>query len=163
MTEHMDKTQLLNEIRTSYANFEAVLASLSTEQMITPGVNGTWSIKDNIAHLSTWQRVLLNRLEAVHNNTTPSEELYDEETVDAVNERFYQQDKPRSLDDVLTEFRSLYQQVVEQVQAISDEDLNRPLSWREGEPIWPTIVGNTNEHYQEHMQIIQNWLTKHNS
>ena len=161
MTEHVDKTQLLNEIRTSYANFEAVLAPLSTEQMITPGVNGTWSIKDNIAHLSTWQRVLLNRLEAMRNNTTPSE-LYNQETVDTVNERFYQQDKARSLDDVLTEFRSLYQQVVEQVQAISNEDLNRPLSWRAGEPIWPVIVGDTNEHYQEHMQIIQDWLAKHN-
>ncbi len=162
MTEHIDKTQLLNDIRSSYTNLETVLAPLSAEQMTTPGVNGSWSIKDNIAHLSAWQRVLLNRLEAVRNNTAPSEELYDEETVDTLNERFYQQDTSRSLDDVLAEFRSLYQQVIEQVQALSNDDLNRPLSWREGEPVWPTIVGNTNEHYQEHAQIIQDWLAKHN-
>ncbi|HZR42066.1 MAG TPA: ClbS/DfsB family four-helix bundle protein [Ktedonobacteraceae bacterium] len=162
MTEHIDKTQLLDAIRTSYTSFEAVLAPLSPEQMTTPGVNGTWSIKDNIAHISAWHRLLLDRLQAVRDNVDYHWPWNEGASDDEINEQFYQQNKARSLDDVLTEFRSLHQQIIEQVQAISNEDLNRPLSWRNGKPIWPAIVGDTSEHYPDHTQIIQDWLAKHN-
>ena len=163
MTEHVDKAQLLGAIHTSYTNFEAVLAPLSSEQMTTPGVNGTWSIKDNIAHISAWQRLLLDRLQAVRDNVDYHWPWNEDAGDDEINEQFYQQNKARSIDDVLTEFRSLHQQVIEQVQAMSNEDLNRPLSWRDGNPIWPVIVGNTSEHYPDHMQVIQDWLAKHNN
>ena len=31
--------------------------------MTTPGVNSAWTVKDNIAHLTTWQDYLLDQLE----------------------------------------------------------------------------------------------------
>ena len=65
MTELMDKGTLLTKMREGYAAFEALLAPLSDEQMTTPTVNGNWSIKDNLAHLSFWHRHTLSRVEAV--------------------------------------------------------------------------------------------------
>src|SRR6266704_623411 len=55
-----------SHVSISYAVFclkkktlEKTLALLDEAQMTTPCVNGTWSIKDNIAHIVTWQFFLL--------------------------------------------------------------------------------------------------------
>jgi hypothetical protein len=161
MAEQMDKSKLLNEIRTGYSAFEAVLAPLSAKQMTTPGVNGQWSIKDNIAHLNAWQRRLINMLRATREGVDlpdPTPGLTEEE----INEMFYQQNKDRPLAEVQAEFHSTYQQVLQSIQGLSNDELNKPLSWREGRPIWPWVAGNTYEHYQEHAQIIQDWLARSN-
>ncbi|MBV9229004.1 MAG: ClbS/DfsB family four-helix bundle protein, partial [Chloroflexi bacterium] len=139
----------------------AVLAPLSTAQMTTPGVNGQWSIKDNIAHLNAWHRRLLNMLQATKEGVdlpdpTPGQ------TEEEINEMFYQQNKDRSLAEVLAEFHSTYQQILQSVQALSNEELNKPLSWLEGGSVGPFVAGNTYEHYQEHAQIIQGWLASSN-
>ncbi|HEY4384036.1 MAG TPA: DinB family protein, partial [Ktedonobacteraceae bacterium] len=58
-----NKAELLTHIQAEYDRFEALLASLSEEQMTIPGVNGTWSVKDNLAHLTTWQDYQTTRLQ----------------------------------------------------------------------------------------------------
>jgi hypothetical protein len=65
MPEPIAKAALLDTIQTGYSQFETLLAPLSEEQMTTPTVNGTWSIKDTIAHLTAWQGYLLNQLQGV--------------------------------------------------------------------------------------------------
>ncbi|MBE3559533.1 MAG: ClbS/DfsB family four-helix bundle protein [Ktedonobacteraceae bacterium] len=156
--ERKGKAELLQEMRSSYNAFKALLASLSPEQMTTPGVNDTWSVKDNIAHLSAWHHVALNRIQAM-NQGTPRFPLPGK-TEDEVNEHFYQQNKARSLDDILAEFDTTYQQIENEVQSLSEEALHRPLAWRNDASILPTIAGNTYEHYAEHSQIIRDWLAQ---
>jgi hypothetical protein len=115
----MDKTRLLNEMHSGYAALEDVLASLDETRMTTPGVNGDWSIKDVLAHITAWHLHLLDRLQAAARNETPSlyGTLVDDEEVDSLNEQFYLENKARALDEVMTDFRSSYLQVVEAVQA----------------------------------------------
>ncbi len=158
MVEHISKSQLLEKIRTCQAEFEQLLAPLSETQMTTAGVNGTWSIKDIIAHLNAWQGVALNRLRAAASGKEPM--VPQDFTIDDLNERFYQENKARSLPDVVADFRRTHQEIVEAVEALSEDDLNNPhrYSWWEGEPLWPNIAGNTYEHTYEHIDSIQQWL-----
>src|SRR5579859_1520141 len=159
MTEHAEKIRLLNEMQNGYATFEELLATLNAEQMTTSGVNGSWSVKDNLAHLSSWQRRLYAMLQGVKENRDlpdPTPGMSEDE----INEMFYQRNKDRSLDEVQADFRSTFQQVLESVQSMSEDDLNRPVSWLNDRPIWPYIVGNTFGHYQEHSQIITDWLAR---
>jgi len=58
-----DKAELLAIIRDGYEQFEDLLASLQEEQMTIPGVNGSWSVKDNLAHLTAWQNYQAARQE----------------------------------------------------------------------------------------------------
>jgi hypothetical protein len=160
MAEHMQKSKLLAEIRSGYAALEAILAPLSPQQMTTPGVNGQWSVKDNLAHISAWSRRLSMRLQAVREGTQAPPGPYAGMTEDEANEFIYQQNKDRSLDDVLADLRATSQQALEAVQQTSEEDLNKPMSWLNGAPLWISIAGNTYEHYQEHSQIIDNWLAR---
>jgi hypothetical protein len=154
------KAELLDKVQQGYAQFEDLLAPLSEEQMTTPNVNGTWSIKDNIAHLTVWQNYLLSRLRGVIDGSTSEPEFpLSAGTEDEENEQIYQQNKDRFLADVLADFRSSYQSVLATIQSMSEESLNGTFPWSTSDrQVWSLIVGNTYEHYAEHSAIIQRWL-----
>ena len=80
--------------------------------------------------------------------------------MDALNAQFYQENKSLPLDEVLSDFRTTYQQILNIVQAMPEEDLISPhrFAWSQGEPLWQSIAGDTYEHYQEHIEQIQQWL-----
>src|SRR5690348_7645855 len=88
MAEQLDKTQLLNSMHTGYAVFETLLAPLNQEQMTKPGVNGEWSVKDILAHLTAWQRHLLHLIEVTKRSEEPSD-IPPGLTDDQINEQFY--------------------------------------------------------------------------
>jgi hypothetical protein len=161
MTETMTKDALLGNIQEGYNQFEALLASLSEEQMLVPEVNGPWSVKDNIAHLTAWHNYTLDRLESLLAGKEPPEFMPGLTTEDEENEQIYQQNKNRPLAEVLTDFRASYQRMYNTVQALSEETLNRlfPGSTK-SYPAWGLIAGNTYEHYQEHGNIIRDWLCR---
>ncbi len=159
MPESIAKAALLDNVQTGYSQFETLLAPLSEEQMTTPTINGTWSIKDNIAHLTAWQGYLLDQLQGVIVGKEPPEFMPGLSTEDEINERVYQENKDRPLAEVLATFRASYQQVLATIQAMSEETLNAPFPWSNtGNPVWPLIAGNTYGHYQEHGDIIRRWL-----
>ncbi len=158
-TETIAKNELLSRIQAGYTQFEAILAPLSDAQMTTPHVNGPWSVKDNLAHLTAWQDYLLSQLEGVLAHQEPPTFMPGLSTEDEINERIYQENKDRPLTEVQAAFRASYQQVLAAVQAMSEPALNSPLPWRaSGDPIWPFVAGNTFGHYEEHGGIIQRWL-----
>jgi hypothetical protein len=163
MADPTTKAELLEEISSSYNTFEKLLSSFTNTQLLTPGVNGTWSIKDNIAHLAAWhQRVLVFLQGAVHKSAADQlPDAIEEAGLNQANEQFYQVNKDRPLNEVLQAFRTSYIEVVGAVQALSQEELfeaNR-FVWMKGAPLWYTIAGNTFGHYQEHTEIIQAWLS----
>lgn len=159
MPEPIEKSELLANIQREYSQFESLLTTLSEKQMTIPQVNGPWSIKDNIAHLTVWQNYLLDQLQGVIADKEPPEFMPGLSTEDEVNERVYQENKDRPLADVLAAFRASCQRVQATIKAMSEETLNVPVPWRkDGNPLWPFIAGNTYGHFQEHGDIIRRWL-----
>lgn len=129
--------------------------------MTMPTVNGPWSVKDNLAHLTVWQGYLLDQLQGVRANQKPAEFMPGLSTEDEINERIYQENKDRPLVEVRSAFRASYERVLAAVQALSEESLNKPSPWNtSGNPLWPFIVGTTYGHYEEHGGIIQRWLER---
>jgi hypothetical protein len=159
MAEHIAKEQLLEKMQSSYATFNTLISSLSETQLTTPGVNGDWSVKDNIAHLSAWHRRQIARNEAVYQGV----EIPDPTPgmgVEEINELYYKQNKDRSLADVLAEFHETARQVREGVERMTDEQLNSPIDWLNGHTIAEYVEGNSYGHYEEHTEIIQHWLAQ---
>jgi hypothetical protein len=154
----VDKAVLLGKIEDGYLAFEALLKGLNEIQMTAPGVNGMWSIKDNLAHLGAWHRRLLDLLEGVRRGEEPASRFAPGVSEDDINEQFYWESKDRPLTEVLATFRTSYQRVLAVVQAMTAEDLNKPILWLKERPIWLWVAGNTYEHYEEHSAIIRTWL-----
>src|SRR5450756_1075431 len=64
MPKPISKQQLLDEAQKKYEVLERQFASFTPEEMVRPGVIGTWSIKDTLAHLLEWQKMLMDWYEA---------------------------------------------------------------------------------------------------
>jgi hypothetical protein len=123
MENQLDRTQLLTEIRTLYASLEGILSSLDEAQMTTAGVNGDWSIKDILAHLTAWHYHLLNLMYAVKHKQEPILNHAEDKGINEVNAQFREESKPRRLDEVLHSFRETYRQVIEGLEQMPDDEL----------------------------------------
>src|SRR5690348_2860480 len=139
MSEQIDKASILNEMRTNYAALEEILAPLDKTQMTTKGVIDGWSIKDMLAHIASWHHRLLTWLDAAIQNVEPAISGPDSvEEMDALNAQFYQENKSQPLDEVLNEFRTTHQLIMDIIQAMCEEDLisSQRFAWTQGRPLW---------------------------
>jgi hypothetical protein len=58
----MGRRQLLQRLDTAWRAFEESYAGLSDAQLMKPGVTGDWSVRDILAHVSTWEEEALTHL-----------------------------------------------------------------------------------------------------
>ncbi len=155
--KHLTKPELLEQIRTERGYLEETLARLTHAQMLLPGVDGEWNVKDALAHISAWERWMIlwtNSLLRGEKPDTP--EPWD---VEKMNAGTYARVKEIPLAEVLEEFRQSYWDSLALAESLSEEQLQTVYSdtWPMG-PLWTGVAANTNWHYKEHRTDIQKWL-----
>ena len=154
MNETNLKNQLLAEMDKEWAKVERLCASLTEAEKVAAPAQGEWSVKDIIAHLSAWEKYLLDRLGYIMTGQGPHYPVmtcWDD--VHRFNAQVYTENKDRPLSSVMIEFRNLYHGVVTVIQALSDEQLNQPYDYDFPDDritLLQMIRANTYEHYQEH-------------
>ncbi len=160
----MDKIKLFELIQAEHAFLDRTLALLSDAQMTQADVQGGWTVKDILAHITTWEQRCLGWLEAAERGEKPQrpEPGYTWDELDALNEQDRQASKDRPLDEVLSAYRRSYAEILARVAELPREALFDPdyYAWREGQPLWLMIAGNTHWHYEEHTATIREWLAK---
>jgi hypothetical protein len=53
--QEQTKPYMMEEMAKSRRELEALVESLSDEQLTRPGKDGGWSVKDHLAHLAMWE------------------------------------------------------------------------------------------------------------
>lgn len=163
MHEKFDKQKLLDLMRAEYEFVERTLALIPPERMDEPNVDGPWSVKDTIAHLTAWERRLCGWLLQAKRGEKPTipEPGCTWDDIDIINERTYQEDKYCPLGEVLANFRETHAQVVQILETFPEEELFelKRLKGMWSEPPWRLISGNTYEHYLEHLEPVRRWLS----
>jgi hypothetical protein len=66
----MKKSALLYWLQEAYRQWEVFLDQFDPSRMDQPGVTGSWSMKDVVAHLTGWNRYLVARLQAAQRGET---------------------------------------------------------------------------------------------
>ena len=151
MAKQTNKQQLLKDIYTERRRLENNLSVLSAEEMIQPGVTGTWSVKDILGHLVAWERLFLNwystGIQAGISDTTPVG--MSQKRIDTLNQQIYEKNRTRSLEDILAEFHSTYQETISLIESIPEEDMFAPgrFPWTGRLVLADYIAGNTCNHY----------------
>lgn len=157
-----DKADLLALVRESWAELGATIDRLGEQEMIQPGVEGEWSVKDLLAHISAWEALMVQWVGDSLRGDTPDRPAPDEpwEDLDEVNERLFRERVDRPLEEVLAAFHQTHQQAYQTVAGLSEADLFDPdrFAWRRGDPLWHLVAGNTWGHYREHQQAIERWI-----
>jgi hypothetical protein len=163
MTEQMSKTELMDRMAAGYEALERVVAGLDGRQISHPGPEG-WAIKDHLFHLAAWERgiawLLSGRLRTEGMEIT-AEEWYNL-TMDQVNDLVYHRNRERTAAEALAAFREAHQAMLDALAPLSDADLQRPYAdYGEGggqsadRPIVGWIIGDTYDHFEEHLTYIQ--------
>ena len=157
MTNPTTKEELLTAALSGRHTFAALIHSLDAAQMVVPGVEADWSVKDIVAHICSWEASMCRWLDMVVRGETPDRPLSDAD-IDRMNAGFTAVNTPKSLDTVLAEFAALEAQIIAAVTAVPEDALFTPgyYAWRAPEnPLWYLVGGNTFWHYDEHTPSIQ--------
>ncbi len=152
----MNKEELTKRIRADRARLDALVGGLDDARMLEPALEQGWSVKDVLAHISAWERLCTNWLEAAARDETP--ERGEVRDVDAFNAATFAANRERPLGDVRAESRASYEAIVAAIEATSDAELASDA--RFGWPAWQMASANTDDHYREHIAQIEAWLGK---
>lgn len=157
MDNVMTRASFLNVLRSARSEWDDMLAEVPRELLEEPGVEGDWSIKDIMAHVAWHEREMVEVLRA---REVAGSHLWELPTNER-NAAIYEENRHRTLDDVLSDSGRVFRQLLREVEALSDDDLNDPSRFKEMPPDWlpwKLIAENSYEHYPDHAASIRNWL-----
>ena len=158
----MKRAELLAQLNSEQQAWEGLLAEIGEDRMQEPGVQGEWSIKDIVAHLTAWRRRTVGRLEAVASGQPEPKAQWpaDLKDDDEINAWFHGRDRSRSVRDVLSESKAVFQKLTSAIEKIPEAKLDDPKSfpWMEGTPLsGAAFFGHFHEEHEADMRA---WLSR---
>ncbi len=155
--EFISAQEMRERLHQGWDEWAALLADLPQPRMTEPGIEGHWSIKDIIAHITWYEREMVTVLRT---RVFKGSEWWDLSTTER-NQKIFEQNRDRALEDVLDEHRRVHRELVVEAEKLTDEDLNDPSRIAEMPPGWrlsQILAGNTTTHYPDHIQSIRQGL-----
>jgi hypothetical protein len=158
----MRRADLLAELNSEQEAWEGLLDQIGVDRMEEPGIAGSWSTKDVIAHLTAWRRRTVGRLEAAaHGQPEPAHEWpADLKDDDEINAWFHERDRSKSVREVLSESRRVFEQLVAAIEKLPQDALDDPrrLPWMQGAPVTgATLFGHFHDEHEADMRA---WLSR---
>jgi len=159
----MKKSELMNWLQEQYQQWEILLDEIGPRRMDQPGVNGDWSMKDIVAHLTGWNRWLVARLQAVGRGEPEPHPPWpvDLKTEDEINAWIYESNRRRSVREALEETHQVHQQLLAVLERLSDEVRIEPayhLVWVDDKRF---PAGEFFDHFHDdHEPDVRAWLRR---
>jgi hypothetical protein len=150
----MDRRQLLRRIDRAWRDFQDSHAGLSNEQMLEPAVTGAWSVRDLIAHVTTWDEEALKHLPLVLKGGKPPRYSLTYGGIDAFNALMTEQKKALSLPEVLRQMNDAHRRVLDLIESAPESQLKVETRFRH------RLRLDTYGHYPKHAQAIRKWREK---
>ena len=172
MSDGMTKDQLLATLRGERARWEALLEEVGEARLTEPGVVGSWSMKDLLAHLTAYQRPWGARIRGELTGIPPTmRDLYDVDrfpegagtwTLDEQNEAIRAQYDSLPLSVVVAKWRETFDLLREGVTVLPEQDLTTPgrFAWAGDQPLAEAMPGDTYGHAQLHAAHVRAWLDR---
>jgi hypothetical protein len=155
----MTKSEILNQLTASREKFLAAIENLSEEEMTQPGINGEWSIKDILVHMTRWEAELVKLLWQASQGRRPTTIHFGKADVDEINLHWFEESRARPLELALQDYHGVRKQTIRRVKDLTEQALTdtNAYPWLDGQPLWEWIAGDSFEHETEHLNDIINW------
>jgi hypothetical protein len=152
----MNRQQLLNKLDVAWAAIKESYAGLSDSQLLETGVVGDWSVKDILAHVTTWEEEALKYLPLIIEGGRPPKYItYG--GIDAFNAQRTEQKRGLSLSDVLRQLDEVHARLIAYLQSVPEEQFTRETPFRH------RLRLDTYSHYPLHAAMIQEWREAQNA
>jgi hypothetical protein len=147
----MDRSQVLKKIDKAWRALLASYAGLSEAEMQAPGVVSDWSVKDIIAHVTTWNEEALKHLPTILAGQRPQKYSVAYGGIDAFNAMMLVQLREVPLSEVLERRDHIYRRLISYIQQVPEELLATETRFRR------RLRFDTYRHYAEHTRTITDW------
>ena len=159
----MNKAKLLNGLQDENQQWQALLDQIGVAHMDQPGVAGDWSVKDVVAHLTSWRRRTVARFEAAQRGAPepPPHWPADLQTDEEINAWIYAANRDRPVQEVLDASQQVFEELLAAIAGLPDAVLADPAQtfpWWDGPPF---TVGDFFAHFhEEHEPDLRAWLAR---
>jgi hypothetical protein len=158
--EPMTGPRLAAILRDERARWNALLDQMGLERMDLPGVEGDWSVKELVAHLTWYEQSVVEGAMQVASTGSFKRRRPEGMGLDEMNARIAAQAHGRSAEEVLAEARQVFDQLLAVIEIIPQDILNDPR--RLGLPgdvvPWMAVANNSYAHYRQHEPALREWL-----
>jgi hypothetical protein len=160
----MTSARLAGILRTNRASWNALLAQVDQDRMEEPGVEGDWSVKELIAHLTWYEGRIVEGAQQVLSTGSfaLSRDGVAALPMDERNVLIAGESRSRPLGEVLSEAERVFDQLMAVVAACPDNILNdaQLLGLPDDIAPWMRVANNSYAYYREHEQSIRAWLDR---
>jgi len=150
----MNKKQLFQRIDRAWEALKASYTGLSESELAEPGVMGTWSVKDIIAHVTWWEEEALTHLPLILTGGKPPKYSITYGGIDAFNAQKYAEKKHLSISVVLQQRDETHQRLIDFIQQVPEDQIETETRFRH------RLRLDTYGHYPRHAEAIQAWRKK---
>src|SRR5919198_3963569 len=147
----MEREQLLKHLDKAWAAIKESYAGLSDSQLTEPGVTGHWSVKDILAHVTTWEEEALQYLPLIIKGGRPPRYSIKYGGINGFNAQMTAQKRGLSLSDVLRQLDETHRRLIDYVQSVPEEQFTRETRFRR------RLRLDTYSHYPKHAEAIRKW------
>lgn len=147
----MTKEQLLDRLEKAWAALEESYAGLTEARMAEPGVMGEWSVKDILAHVTTWEQEALKMLPLILEGRRPARYSVSFGGIDAFNAIMAEQKRGLSLREITEQLVETHRRLLEYIQNAPEELFTQETPFRR------RLRLDSYSHYPIHSRAIRAW------
>src|SRR5512133_35097 len=128
MPKPTTKADLLKEVYSEREKLETLLATIPTDVFANKKVQGEWTAKDVVSHLIAWEQMVILWVKSGYEGKAipvPAEG-FKWSDLPALSDRIFNEHKDEPAADVLKKFVESYQQILDLLNSISEQDLFTP-------------------------------------
>jgi hypothetical protein len=147
----VDRQQLLKRLDNAWRDFQDSYAGLPDSLLREPGVTGGWSIRDIVAHVTTWEEEALKHLPFIIDGKKPPKYSVAYGGIKAFNAYTTEEKKNLSLSEVLRQQENTHRRLVEFIESTSEDQFSSATRFRH------RLRLDTYSHYPKHAAAIRKW------
>jgi DinB superfamily len=147
----MDRTGLLRQLDKAWVAFTGSYLGLSDAQLVAGGVVGDWSVRDVIAHVTTWEEEALKHLPLILKGGRAPRYSVSYGGINAFNRLMTERKEALSISEVLREQDEIHRRLVGFVLGAPEELFVRETRFRR------RLRLDTYSHYPKHTEAIRKW------
>jgi hypothetical protein len=147
----VDRRQFLKRVDEAWEAFNESYAGLSDAQLMEAGVTGDWSVRDILAHVTTWEEEALKHLPLILKGGTPPRYSVVYGGIDAFNTRTREEKRSLSLSEVREQQAATHGRLIQLVRSVPEHHLIGDTRFRR------RLRLDTYSHYLIHAEAIRQW------
>jgi len=150
----VDRRGLLKRLDKAWSDFQETHAGLSEAQLMMPGVTGKWSVRDILAHVTTWEEEALKHLPLVLKGGRSPRYSLTYGGIDSFNALKTEQKTNLSLAQVLQEMHDVHRRLIAYIESVPLSQFQKETRFRH------RLRLDTYSHYPIHAKAIWKWREK---